>query len=164
LIKKAFFIFILFLFFSENIFAQENYITLNNIVHNISKDKKLIYKIEAKKGFIRDLSSKNLKLKDIKLTWYEDDNIKITAVSKEGFFDKDSGNINLKNQIKAYNEVYTITCDELQYDNKVKNVFFNGNVKIKSDKMVVSSKKGSYDTIKRALFLNENVKGILNED
>lgn len=164
MIKKSFFTFTLFFLLSGNIFSNHNNIILNNIVHNISKDKKLIYKIEAKKGFIGDLSSKKLELKVIKITWYEDNDIKITVVSKEGFLDKDLGNINLKNQIKAFNDTYTITCDELKYDNHSKNILFKGSVKIKSDKIVVTSKKGSYNTLQKTLFLEENVEGIINED
>ena len=160
--KKKFLFFISALFFSlsnQALSAENNYIKLTNIKHNISSDGKLLYTIKADKGYLKDLSSSEFILDKIELLWFEGGIIKLKTTSDKGVLDKKTGNIKLENNVRLYSEDYQMTCDYMFYNNKSKRIRFNGNVFINSENISFSAKQGSFTTITRVLELQKNIIG-----
>lgn len=143
--------------------SKEGYITISDLTHNISSEGHLLYKINSKKGYLKDLSSNDFILDQIEILWFEDSKLSMKINADNGTLNKKTGNVKLEKNIKAFSADYELYCDRLFYNNNKKIINFRGDIKIISDTISLFSKYGEYDTLTGILSLNKNVKGILNE-
>jgi LPS export ABC transporter protein LptC len=160
-VLSVFLFFFLITAFSAS--SKEGYITISDLTHNISSEGRLIYKINSKKGYLKDLSSNDFILDQIEILWFEDSKLSMKITSDNGNLNKKTGNIRLEKNIKAFSADYELYCDKLFYNNNNKIIYFRGDIKILSDTISLFSGYGEYDTLTQILSLNKNVKGILNE-
>lgn len=141
--------------------AENGYIELSDISHNISSNGLLLYRINAEKGYIKDFSSDEFVLDKISVLWFEDNKASIKITSEKGVLNKKTGNVSLNKNVKAVSDDYQIFCNSLFYDNKKKLIYLEGNIKLVSETGVMYADKGKIDTLTKIMTLTHNVRGKL---
>ncbi|MGE4518150.1 MAG: LPS export ABC transporter periplasmic protein LptC [Desulfobacteraceae bacterium] len=138
-------------------------VTISNLSHNISSKGELLYKIKAKSGTMEDFSSKSLMLDSIEVILIKQGQPDIRIFADRGRLSTTDKNLELDQNIRAFNNQYKITCDKVFFKNDKKMIYLNGRVRIESQTSIFISDRGEFDIEADTLTLISNVKGVLNE-
>ncbi len=143
------------------VFADKGYIHIENISHNISSGGKLLYRLNAKKGYIKNFSSNDFFMDKVEVLWFQDKKKSLKIKAEKGIMNKKNGNVTLNGNIEAVSEKYKIYCNKIRYDNLKKIIFFYEDLKIISDSSKIKSSEGNYDILTGAVTLIKNVEGYI---
>ncbi len=143
--------------------APDATLLVDKIQQTATRDGKKEWILEASSGHMVD-ETQQLILKDVKVTFFLDDNSEILLTADQGRLETNSKDMEVSGNVILKNNEYKLLTDTLSYKHKGRVVFSKSPVKISGTSAQVAADSLKYDLNTKKLTLQGGIATTIGED